>query len=124
MKAIYLGSIIQGQFSEWQLFVSNYHWSIILRGNSFSSIVQGLIICRENYRGSNLGGGIRCAIILGVNCPGGNYPGGNCPRGNCLGINSLGAIVRGGGNFPVAESKHFLHKPTLLFMVFFSFIKK
>ena len=67
VKAIYLGSIIQGQFSRWQLLGSNYQWSIILRGNSFGSIFWGGII--------------RGAIIPGENCPGDYYPGGqsSCP---------------------------------------------
>ena len=78
MKAIYLGSIIQGQLYGWQLFEGNDQCSIILRGNS-----------------------------LGFNCPrganylGDNYQGGNFLRGNYPGGNNLGgqlsweAIVRG-----------------------------
>ena len=63
VKAIYLGSIIQGQFSRWQLLESNYQWSIILReivlgqffrvqlsgGQlSWGTIVQGTIILGDN----------------------------------------------------------------------------
>ena len=62
VKAIYLGSIIQGQFSRWQLLESNYQWSIILRGNNFGSIFWDAII--------------RGATILGYNCPGDYHTGG------------------------------------------------
>ena len=33
VKAIYLGSIIQWQFSRWKLFGGNYQYSVILWGN-------------------------------------------------------------------------------------------
>ena len=66
VKAIYLGSIINGQFSGWQLFGGNYQWSIILWDNS-----------------------------LGAKYPGGNCPGSNYPGGIVWGAIIWGAIVRG-----------------------------
>ena len=62
VKAFYLGFIIQGQFSWWQLFGGNYQWSFILRKR----------LGTEFFRG---------------NYPGGNYPGGYCPGGDCSGGN-------------------------------------
>ena len=65
VKAIYLGSIIQGQFSRQQLFCGNCQVSVVLQGNSLG----------VNF----LGGSYPGEIVLGTNCPGGNYPGDNCP---------------------------------------------
>ena len=66
VKAIYLGSIIRGQFSGWQLFGGNYQYSITLWGNSLSTNCR-----RANYPGAITGE----AIFLGGNYPGGNYSG-------------------------------------------------
>ena len=62
VKAFYLGFIIQGQFSGWQLFWGNYQRSFILRKRLGTDFFRG------NY-------------------PGGNYPGGYCPGGDCSGGN-------------------------------------
>ena len=59
VTAIYLESIVKGQFSGWQFFVANYQWSIILWDNSLAA----------NF----LGGTYLWGNILG-----GNYPGGSC----------------------------------------------
>ena len=50
VKAIYLGSIIRGQFSGWHLFGSNYQYSIILWDNSLSATCP-----RDNYPGAITG---------------------------------------------------------------------
>ena len=86
VKAIYLGSIIRGQFSGWQLFGGNYRYSIILWGNSLSTNCR-----RANYPGAIT----EEAIFLGGNYPEGNYPGSNCPGGNYSGRQlSWKSIVR------------------------------
>ena len=56
VKAIYLGSIIRGQFSGWQLFEGNYQYTIILWGNSLRATCS-----RDNYPGAITGE----AIFLG-----------------------------------------------------------
>ena len=95
VKAIYLGSIIRGQFSGWQLPGGNYPYSIILWGNSLTdycprfnylgavtgdtcfggAIIRGAIIRRTII----LGAIVRVAIIRRTIILGGSYPGGNCP---------------------------------------------
>ena len=44
VKGIYLGSVIQGQFSRSKLFRGNYQWLIILRGNSLNAVCPEAII--------------------------------------------------------------------------------
>ena len=66
VKAIYLGYIIRGQFSGWQLFGGNYQYSIILWGNSLST-----------------------------NCSRANYPGAVTGEAIFYGATVLGAIIRG-----------------------------
>ena len=62
VKAIYLGSIIRGQFSGWQLFGGVYQYSIILWGNSLSDTCP-----RANYLGAITGVAIfGGAIIWGL----------------------------------------------------------
>ena len=82
MKAIYLGSIIRGQFFGWQLFGSNYQQSIIPPGNSLSANCPRTNYLGGNYRGTNFWEVIvRGAITLGGQLYAGNCPGGNYPKG-------------------------------------------
>ena len=89
MKAICLGSLIQGQLSGWQLFGGKNEWSIILWGNNLNTNCPG-----ANYLGKITGeatffwGGV--GNYPEGHHPGCKCPGGNFPRGNCLGRNYLG----------------------------------
>ena len=96
VKVFYLGSIIQGQFSGWQLFGGKYQHSIIQWGNSLSTTCP-----RANY----LGAITKEAILLvgaiireggGGNNAGDYYPGGNCPGGNYQGRKYPGGQLSGG----------------------------
>ena len=86
VKAIYLGSIIQGQFSRWQRFEGNYQWSIILRGNSLGANFWGAIIRGAINRGQLSWGQLSRRNLSfggGGQLFGGNYLRGSCPGGNC-----------------------------------------
>ena len=115
INIFWVGPIIRVQFSGWQLFGGTQQQSIILRGNSLSTNIQGLIIWGTisglTIFWWQLSGG---PINLGDNCPGdnylggegGNYPGGNCLRGDKKvcgqlsgGVDYLGYNCQG-GNFP------------------------
>ena len=67
VKDLYLGSTIRGQFSGWQFFGGNYHYTTILWGKSLSTTCL-----RANYPGAINGEAIfwgaliRRAIILGA----------------------------------------------------------
>ena len=94
VKAIYLGSIIQGQFFGWHLFGGNYQYSFILWGNSLSATCTrancpGAIIMEAIFWGAIILG----TIILGANVPGAFIRGDDCPWGNYPGDNCPGAIV-------------------------------
>ena len=96
MKAIYLGSIIQWQFSGWQLFRPNYQ--LILWGNSLGASCSGTNFLGSNYQADSFSG----AIILENNFPGeklswsANCLGGNYRRLNCLVPNSRFASIING----------------------------
>ena len=84
MNAIYLRSIIQGQFSGWQLCGYNHQWWIILRGNSLAPVVQRQLSGVRTITGkANFWVAIiHRAIILrgeGGQLLGRNYLGRNCP---------------------------------------------
>ena len=82
MKAIYLGSIIRGQFFGWQLFGSNYQQSIIPPGNSLSANCPRTNYLGGNYRGTNFWEVIvRGAITLGGTVVRGKLSGGQLSEG-------------------------------------------
>ena len=65
-----LRSIVQSQFSWWQLFGGNYLGEITGEAIFLGGVIRGATIQGDNYpKGNYLGGS---------NCPGGNYQGRNC----------------------------------------------